>query len=211
VSVPALLFAVVLVLSAVMAWVVAARAKGFVRPYVRFASVLYVALAIASLVPDEVEATGAFARAVALVVCVLAPSTLALALVALFRKPLSSVLSALWLIVCCLGGLGAAVSDTPALGFVPLALGIGAALVASLRMFGKSRVAALQGAAASLAFLCAASSLMTHAPASRAALMLFSAAGLLGTTLALVRASRAGVEKQGRRNLSRVLAVGDDR
>jgi hypothetical protein len=211
VNVPGILFAVVLVLSALTAWVVAARAKAFVRPYVRFASVLYVALAIASLVPDEVVATGAFARAVALVVCVLAPATLSLALVALFRKPVTAGPAAIWLTVCCLGGIGAAISDVPALGFVPLVLGAGAALFASLRMFAKSRVAALQGALASLAFLCAAASLMTRAPASRAALILFSAAGLLGTTLALVRGSRPNVEKERRRDLSRVLAVGDDR
>ncbi len=210
-SVPAVLFAIVLVLSAVTAWVIAARAKAFARPYVRFASMLYVALAIASLVPDEVAATGAFARAVALVVCVLAPATLSLALVAMFRKPLSSVPAALWLTLCCLGGLGAAISDETALAFVPLALGAGAALLACLRAFATSRVAALQGAAASLAFLGAASSMMTHAQASRAALILFSAAGLLGATLALVRFSRPGIEKGGRRNLARVLAVGDDR
>jgi hypothetical protein len=211
VSVGAILFALVLALAAIVAWILAASLKAQARLHVRFSSALYLALAIAGLVPESGEAMGEFARAVALIVCVLAPSMLALALIGLFAKPPSPLVAGLFLPSACLGGIAAAATDATAFGFVPLALAAGAALVFSLRAVRKFGIAALQGAAASVAFLCAASALMASGESARAALDLFSATGLLGATLALLRGSNSTVEKKRARSLSRVLAVGDRR
>jgi hypothetical protein len=211
VSATTILFAVVLVLAAVLAWFIAARAKPAGRPYVRFAGVLYIALAVSGLVPESGDPAGAFARAVALVVCVLAPCTLALALVGMFRKSGSSALAAIFLPLACLGGLGAAATDATAFGFVPLAIATAATAIAAVRAFSQFRIASLQALAASVSFVCAASSLMAGGSPARASLYLFSAAGLLGSALALARGSRAGVENGGRQALRRVLAVREER
>jgi hypothetical protein len=211
-SIGAILFSLVLALAAAVAWILASSLRAQARLYVRFSATLYLALAIAGLVPESGEATGEFARAVALVVCVLAPSMLALALVGLFAKPPSPLVAGLFLPLACLGGIAAAATDVTAFGFAPLALIAGAALVFSLRALRKFGVAAAQGAAATVAFLCAASSLMVSGEAARAALDLFSATGLLGAVLALLRGSNPPVEKKKRsKSLSRVLAVGDRR
>jgi hypothetical protein len=211
-SVGAILFSLVLALAAAVAWILAGSLRAQARLYVRFSAALYLALAIAGLVPESGEVTGEFARAVALVVCVLAPSMLALALVGLFaKKPPSALLAGIFLPLACLGGIAAAATDATAFGFVPLALASGAALVLSLRGLRKFGVAAVQGAAASVAFLCAASSLMASGESARAALDLFSATGLLGAVLALLRGSNPPVEKKRTKPLSRVLAVGERR
>lgn len=210
-SIGAILFALVLALAAIVGWILAASLKAQARLYVRFSATLYLALAIAGLVPESADATGEFARAVALVVCVLAPSMLALALIGLFAKPPSQLVAGLFLPLACLGGIAAAATDATAFGFVPLALAAGTAAVFSLRAVRKFGVAAVQGAAASLAFLCAASALMANGESARAALDLFSATGLLGSVLALLRGSNPPVEKKRTKSLSRVLAIGDRR
>lgn len=210
-SIPAVLFALVLVLAAAVAWVLAARTRAQGRLYVRFSCALYVALAIAGLVPETGEAIGEFARAVALVVCVLAPCALSLALVGLFARAVPPLLAGLFLPLACLGGLGAAATDQTAFGFVPLVLACVAAFIASLRAWRQFGAAAFQGAASAVAFLCAASSLLANGEPARAALDLFSAAGLIGSALALVRGSDPRVDKQGGKALSRVLAVGEKR
>lgn len=210
-SISPFLFAFALVLSAAMTWLVSASVRPLPRAYLRFACVLYGALAIAGLMTGSSEATGAFARAVALVVCVLAPCILSLALIATFRKAVSPALAAMLLALACLGALAAAVTNWAALGVVPLVVALGAAAAALLRTRARNPIASLQGLAASLGFLCAASSLMVEGAAEPAALDLFSAAGLLGAALALSRASRPRVEKTVRRKLRRVLAVDEDR
>jgi hypothetical protein len=209
-SIPALLFALALVLSASMAWLLSGSARPLARSYLRFACILYGALALAGLAVGSRESTGEFARAVALVVCILAPSVLSLALLAAFRKPLASGAASLLLAFACVAALAAAVTDLAALGLAPLVLALAVAAIAILRTPGRDRTASVEGLGGLFSFLCAASTLMLQGARDSTALDLFSSAGLLGTALALSRASRPRVEGASQK-LPRVLAVDKDR
>lgn len=141
-------FSFMLFCAAVAAWIISADL------HLRFAAILYAALAVAAPLHLGVS--------VALIVCAVAP-----AMFAFGRKRFATPV----LIVCCAAGLVAAATGIAMLAFAPL-LAAALAIAAS-----RSN---LQGAACALALVFGAASFVAG---SLPALMAFSSAALLGLAL----------------------------
>jgi hypothetical protein len=144
---------------------------------------------------------------VTLLVLPIALAVLALAAAAGFARPLPPALAAVALAAISLAGLAAAVTGLAAFSLAPSALAAIAIAALCLRQFDIARAKSVQGMLAALCFLAAASSFALDG--AGAALLLFSAAGLLGLTLALSRSD--GVVEGGRRDLRDALAIGGGR
>ena len=158
-------FALMLFFACVAAWIVSLSA------YVRFAGLLYAALAAACAIERHL------ADSVALIVCALAPALLALALI----RPGSARFAPA---LACVAGMAAAATGIAVLALAPLL--VAAAAIA----FARRR--SPQALAVSFALVaCAASYLAGSLPA----LMAFSSVGLLGAAL------QTSVEKPGRRRM----------
>jgi alpha-1,6-mannosyltransferase len=181
--------AVLLIAAALAAWFVAAGSRPAARVHLRFASVLLVSPAAAAL------AMPAAAPEVASLVMPIALIVLALATAAGLAKALVPALAALILMAASLSALAAAVTGWIVLALAPALLGVAAIVILCLRRFDDARLAALQGFASALCFLAAASAFVLDGVG--AALLLFSAAGLLGLTLALSRSGVAVVQRAG--------------
>jgi len=200
-------FACVLALSAIIAALIAGRARPAARDYLRFAAALYLALALcnalAALLPTAT--TLIFSDAVMLVVCALAPPALAFALFAAFEHPPSSIVAAIFLALASGAGIAAAASGTPVLSLAPLSVSVLAMLALCARRWSTEK------RATSHAFLSACSLLGGAAAvggeSGRTALMLFSAAALLGFALASARRSRVAIVN--RRDLRGPVAIGE--
>jgi len=186
------LSALFLAAAAVAAWFVAPAARAAARLQVRFAAILLVAPAAAAV------ATPWAATAVTLIAFPVALAVLALASAAGFERALAPSLASPLLAAVCLGAIAAAISGLVALALAPAALAAAAIGALSVRQFDIVRPAAVRGIASALCFLAAASAFALEG--AGAPLLLFSAAGLLGLTLALSR-SDAGVEEPPRRDL----------
>ena len=169
----ALLFAATLAV-----WFVAAGARAAARLQIRFAAILLAALAVAAVLPVA-------GSAVALLVLPIAFGVLALAVAAGLTKPLPAASGAIVLALFCLGGMAAAVTGIAAFSLAPAALALGVMAVFFVRQFDAARIAALQGLLSLLCFLAAVSAFALEGVSS--AMLLFTAAGLLGLTLALSR------------------------
>lgn len=163
-------FALVLGLGAIIAAMIASRARKQSRSYIAFAAALYGALAIVICIAASMNAT-ALASAAALLVAALGAPVLALAVVASFAKPPRAIVAALVLSLCVVAAIAAAMNSSAALAFAPLFAAVCAILVVALRE--RSLYAGL-GAGA---FLAAAASFMAG---GQTGFLLFSAAGLLG-------------------------------
>ncbi|HJW42008.1 MAG TPA: hypothetical protein VJ476_12370 [Rhizomicrobium sp.] len=182
--------AALLFIASLATWFVAAGARPSARVYLRFATVLFAALAVAAV------AMPVTVRAIALLVLPLGAVILALATATALTRPLDVGLSAALLAAVSLCALGAAVTNIAALSLTPI---VGAALaVGILSVKQRSGTPALQGLAASLCFLGAASTFAFEGV--QVALLLFTAAGTLGLTLALSR-SDAYVGERAARDL----------
>jgi hypothetical protein len=194
--------ALLLLIAALAVWFVAGGARPAARVQLRFAGALFAALALSAAV------TPAAAAAVTLLVLPLALSVLALAATAGFARGLPAGVAAVLLALVCLAGLAAAITGLALFSLAPAAAGIIAALAVFLRQFDAARAASVQGMLSALCFLAGASSFAVDG--AGAGLLLFSAAGLLGMTLALTR-SDVVVEERPVRDLRGLAAIGRQR
>jgi hypothetical protein len=200
-------FACVLGCSAILAACLGNRARPAARDYLRFAAVLYVALALcdalAVVFPDA--AMLIFADAVMLVVCALAPVALGFALFAAFEHPPAPVAATIILVPACLAAIAAAATGTPVLSLAPLAASVLIMLALCARRWRSDKRAASHALLSACCLLCGAAAMLDSGAAGRATLELFSAAALLGLALALARRSRLAVVKA--RDLRGAVAV----
>ncbi len=194
-------FAAMLLCAAVAAWIVAAAAPASARAFIRFAAMLYAALAAANVVDARL------ADAVALIVSAVAPTMLALAALRVFHRPPAPSLAAVLLVTTCLAGMAAAATGLWLLAFVPLAVSVTVLIVVGSRRLGDSPTAAAQTMVSAAAFVAGASAFVTEGAGARAALLLFSAAGLLGIALALARDSGIEIEQESGRDPRAAAAI----
>ncbi|MDE1985989.1 MAG: hypothetical protein KGL56_09275 [Alphaproteobacteria bacterium] len=189
-------FAVVLALAAAASWIATKSARPVIRLYLRFACVLYAALAVSALshiAPD----------AVAVMVTTLAVALLALSVFASLRRTPKPAFAAMLLAGACAVGIWSAAIGVVPLAVIPQAICLVAVLTIARRgLMRRPGVHLVSGAAALLAASC---SLLAPDPRAFIALLLFSAAGLLGVVLALARSSEIPVDEQ--RDADGALAV----
>ena len=196
-------FMAVLGLAALLAAIVTRGARPASRSYLQFAAVIYLALAVA----DEIAivmpgaATSSLADAVTFVASALAPVALSLSLFATFEHPPKSWAATVLLLLALFCAIAAAMSGVEALSFAPLSASVFAMLALSLRRWRLEKRGPLHAIIASLCFLVAAASGASGGAAGRTGLALFSAAGLLGISLALARRLDAPVAQQRPRDL----------
>ncbi|MBU6297317.1 MAG: hypothetical protein KGJ79_07830 [Alphaproteobacteria bacterium] len=180
-------FAAVLALAAAAAWIATKGVRPVIRLYLRFACVLYAALAASVLLRVA-------PHAVAVMVATLAVALLTLAAFAGLRRTPKPGFAAMLLAGACAAGIWSAATGMIALAVVPQAVCLVAVLTiahrAPLRRPGLHLVL---GAGALFAASC---SLLAGDSCAFIALLLFSAAGLLGVVLALARASEILIDQQ---------------
>jgi len=200
-------FAIVLACSAVLAALIAGRARPASRDYLRFAAALYLAFAlcigISTVWADPM--TLVFADAVMLVILALAPAALALALFANLEHPPSTVIAAILLVLACLAGIAAAASATPILSLAPSALGVLTMFALCARHWRGETRGIAHAFLSACCLVCGAAASLGGAK-GQTALVLFSAAAVLGFALALGRRSRVGVVN--RHDLRNAVAIG---
>ena len=196
-------FMAVLGLAALLSAIMARGMRPASRAYLQFAAVIYLALAVADeiaiVLPGAARST--FADAVTFVACALAPVALSLALFATFEHPPKSWIAMLLLLLALTCAMAAAMSGAEVLSFAPLSASVFAMLALSMRRWRLERRRPLHGIIAALCFLVAAASGASGGEAGRTGLALFSAAGLLGISLALARRSHAAVTQERPRDL----------
>jgi hypothetical protein len=196
-------FMAVLGLAALLAAIVARGSRPSSRSYLHFAAVIYLALSVA----DEVAIIwpgapmSAFADAVTFVACALAPVALALSLFATFEHPPKAWAAALLLSLAFFCALAAAMSGFEILSFAPLSAAVFAMLALSARRWRLERTGPFHAIIAALCFLIAAASGASGGAMGRTGLALFSAAGILGISLALARRLRTPVAQQSGKDL----------
>ncbi len=199
-TLPDIAFACILALAALLAQIVGSRARAAARAYLRFAAILYFALAISDIAAAWFVngMTTSLAHTATLLVCALAPASLALGVFGAFETPPRAWIAALVLALVCVVAFVAAISFSPALAFTPLFCSVCVILALSVRRWRKDGRSAFTAIIAALCFLAGAACSLTQGPAARTALALFSAAGLLGFSLALTRRShaRVGVQRE---------------
>ncbi|HXL98981.1 MAG TPA: hypothetical protein VN932_03555 [Rhizomicrobium sp.] len=191
-AIPDMAFSAALGLAALLAVIVAARARPAARDYLRFAAALYAALALADFIAAGGAATTVkLANAVALIVAAPATCALALALAASFAGAPRARFAAPLLALCALAGIVAAATGMIFIAFAPLFAGVCAMLALCTRYW--RRQGSINAIVAALALLAGAAAFMA---ANRTAFALFCAAGLMGVSLASVRPSRRAVERE---------------
>jgi hypothetical protein len=205
-------FLAVLGLAALLGVIVARGARAASRSYLQFAAVIYLALAIADEIAIVVPGvtTSAFADAVTVVACALAPVALSLSLFATFEHPPKSWIAALLLSLALVCAIAAAMSGLEILSFAPLAASVFAMLALSARRWRLQKRVPFHAIIAALSFFVAAASGASGGTMGRTGLALFSAVGILGISLALVRRSNAPVAEQRGKDL-RFAAIGGQR
>jgi hypothetical protein len=188
--------ALALLCAAVATWFVAQASRPAARVQLRFAAVLIAALAVAPpLMPAAASAVALLVLPVVFVVLVLATAAGA-------GRAAHQTLAAVLLALVSLAALAAAITGLSALALAPCALAVLALIGLSLRRL--KGLGALQGIAAALCLLGAICVFVLEGVS--VPLLLFCAAGLLGTTLALSR-SDVRDEERARPDLRR-LGVG---
>jgi hypothetical protein len=181
-SVPDIAFACVLGLAALLAVLVAQRARAAARDYLVFAAALYGALAAADLLTVTNVTSPVFAVGVTLAIGALAPCALTFALAGAFARIPSGWIVAPVLALAAAAGIFAAATGAVFVAFAPLFACLCAMLALAARYIRAAKTQALYAGLSVLALLAAAASFMT--PDGRTAFALFSAAGLMGTALA---------------------------
>jgi hypothetical protein len=170
-----LAFAIMLLVAAMGAWIAAGAAARSARAYLRFAAVLEAALAVSAGVPLATPA-------VAAIVTTLAAGLLAIAAAAALRqRPFLLVASAL-LIACCVAGIAAAATGVTVLSAVPQVIGVIAIALTARAM--RSRRSRLYLGLGALSLAGVAACAQGEGMLAQAGVLLFSAAGLMGVTLA---------------------------
>jgi hypothetical protein len=190
--------AVMLFAAALAGWLAVTGAAGEARAYSRFACVLYAALASASMAGPQV------ALSVTLIISAVAPVLLALSLRFSFRGAVAVRLVATILAAVSVAGIAAAATGIAILAFAPLLFSVIAMIAMSLRGFSDGRGRAMQTIAGACALLAGASAFAAGGVGAEPALLLFSAAGLLGLCLALAPRSGVAVEQEGPSDLRAV-------
>ena len=184
-------FAAVLALAAAVGWLAAGGVRRSAQLYLRFACVLYATLAGSA-------AFSVAADAVAPIATTLAIALLTLASFIGFGRDPHPVLGAIILVTACVGGIWSAATGVSGLAVLPQILCLIAVLTVTRRRSANLRGPGLYLALGCAALLAATCSLLVQD--ANVALLLFSAAGLLGIVYALARASNVFVKEQGDAN-----------
>ncbi len=186
------LCAVLLGAAAIAAWIVAAAAKSDPRRNLRFAAMLYAALAAAGLFAAVNDTQAAhLTLMVGLLVSALAPPLLLFAALGAVSRPLMSSWAAVALTFTCIAAVAAALTGLAVLALIPQTIAIAALLILGLRMPRKS---GWRLCLAALALFAGALAIVAENQNAGAIFSLFSAAGLLGVSRSVVRTSYAAVE-----------------
>jgi hypothetical protein len=185
---PLLLFA-----ACVSAWVLAAPGRAPSRVNIRFAAMLFAALAAARLLGLLAPQFSAVAPAVALIAASLGGTALALGLFAFLARPLPVGAAALALGLSLGAGLAAALSGAPAYALGCEILGVSLSMAAALGALAANRAGAALSLMAALSLLCGGMALMEGAAGITE---MFFAAALIGAA----RASQPLVQTQAKHN-----------
>lgn len=169
--------ATVLCAASLTGWFVAAAARASVRIHLRFACVMFAAVAAACAIMADLG------NEVALIAGGTAVPVLALAALAASERPTRPGPAAFILMLSCLAGLASAATGFTSLSLAPMTLAAFAVFIVSARRFSPERKSSLQGMASALAFVAAALSFALEG--AKPGYLLFASAGLLGLTLAL--------------------------
>ena len=185
-TIPAIAFAGVLSLAAVIAAIVASVVREPARSYLRFAAGLSAALAVADVIAALVggNASELFAGAISLLIAALVPACLALAAVTRHVRAVRTPAAAVALAVACIAGLVAAATGSASFAFVPLLVSAVMLVGLGARAWPHTRRPAALLTLSGVAFLAAGASYMSGG-GGRVAFGLFCASGLLGASLAL--------------------------
>jgi len=194
--------AFLLAAASLAAWFTALGARPAARVQLRFAVVMFAALAAAAPVVP------AAATPVALIVLPIGLCVLALASAAGFGTPLQPSLAAIVLALVVLAALTAAVTGWRDFALAPVAVALTGITVVCGRRLGDRSLAAVQGLVSAACLLGGASSFALDG--AGAPVLLFTAAGMLGLTLALSRSDGVVDERPGR-DLRDGLAIGRGR
>ena len=181
-------FAIVLALAAAASWLTANGARPSSRLYLHFACVLYAALAASALAGIAPQAVGTIATT-------MATALLMLAAFASFRRAPKPLPAAVILAAACVAGIWSAASGATAPAVVLQVFCQFVIVALARRGFAPWRRESIHLALAAASLLAASCSLLVEDMRAFMALLLFSAAGLLGTTLSLARNSEIFVEE----------------
>jgi hypothetical protein len=192
-----MMLALMMASASVAAWIIAAAAPREGRSYIRLASVLFSAFAIAAAVSEPLG------NAVGLIASAVGPALLALAMVGAWRSTPSPVLASLALALAVACGIAAAATNRTVPALAPPIAAVTAMVAVAIGGSGAGTVRAAQAVAAALSFLAGACIHAAGGAIAQTGLMLFSSAGLLGVSLALARDSDAPVEEKRTRDLRR--------
>jgi hypothetical protein len=207
----AVAFSIVLACAAVLAALLVSRARPSSRDYLRLAAALYFSLALcaalAAIYPGAMML--GFSVAVTQVVGALAPVTLAFALFATFEHPPSAWIAGISMVLACIAGIAAAAVGKPVLSLAPLAVSALAMFALCFRRWRVEKRSASHAFLSVCCLICAAAASLGAGEGARIALILFSAAALLGFALALAR--RSGVAVVNARDLRMAVSIGDKR
>jgi hypothetical protein len=185
-AVPDIAFAAVLALASVLSILVGTRAKQSAREYLLFAAALYTALAAADVIAaieSQVWSTQ-LADTIALIAAALAPVVLVLAIAAVFEGTPKPFIAAPILVLACLAGLAAALTGAAFIALAPLAASVCAMLALAARRWRIFARAPAQAAISATALLASAAAFRSG---GQTAFALFSAAALLGASLAATK------------------------
>ena len=196
-----LIFAPMLALSAILAALLVGRARNAARDYLRFAAVLFLALAASIEAGSFLSGASAaiFAVAVTQVVAAAAPVSLALALFARFEHPPSALIASISLLLACVAGIASAAMGMPAIAYAILVAAVCIQLALSLRRWRNEKRSAAHAFLSACALVCAAAGAQTRS--GEAVVALFSSASILGFALALTRSRVTVAEKRDFRGL----------
>lgn len=168
-------FALVLLLGAAAGWIASKGASPRARAYLRFAGVLYAALASSDL-------SGVAPAAVTDIVATLGSVVLCVAAFSAFRRSPRVLTASSVLGLAALAGITAAATGVGVLAAVPQVLS--ATFMVLIARRGLWTRASVYLALAALSVLGAAACQLAPGMAARAGLMLFAAAGLIGVSIA---------------------------
>lgn len=190
-AVPDIAFALVLMLAAALTMMLSGRARRSAQDYLRFAAMLFAALACADLIAainGEIWSSQ-FASTVALMVAALAPAILAIAMAHVFEGAIRPVITAPLLTLACLAGFAAALTDQAFIAMAPLAASVCAMLAISARHWWASSTAPMQTCLSAVSLFAAAAAISTG-NSGRTAFALFCAVALLGASLAATKPAK---------------------
>jgi len=193
------LSALLLFLASIAAWWLSAASRPPVRIQIRFAAILFSALAAACVLVWF--GLGALAPVVALIALSLGGTALALGLFAVLARPMPPMVAALGLMLALFAGLAAALSANPAYALFAAFLALSLPAVTSLSSFSPAPGRAILVLSAVISLIAGGFVLMGGAIGVS---LQFFAAGLI----AAGRASQFGVEDRRERRTWPAIRVG---